>query len=355
MIDPLRPRHLTLIAAAAAVLMTAACGGTTIDDAEETDTAGPTGTADPDAEIPEGLKIDFLPKQLNNPYSDIVNAGGAQAVEELAGEYTERGGTEPTADSQVEYINAASQAASDVIVIAANDPDAVCPALNEARDNGAAIIGYDSNANCTDVFVTQSTDELIARALVEMISGQIGGEGTFAILSATPNATNQNTWIAAMEEILREDEYADLELVDTVYGNDDDLQSFQEMQGLMQSYPDLDGVVSPTTVGIAAAARYVSDSEYKGEVAITGLGTPNQMREFVHDGTVEEFALWNPHELGYLAGYTGAALKAGQITGAEGETFTAGELGEYTIGEDGEVVLGPPTVFNEDNVDDFDF
>jgi len=350
-----RPRHLLLAASAFTVLMTAACGGTTIDDAQEEDTSGPTGTADPDAEIPEGLKIDFLPKQLNNPYSDIVNEGGAVAVEELAGEFTERGGTEPTADSQVEYINAASQAGSDVVVIAANDPDAVCPSLDQARENGAAIVGYDSNANCTDIFVNQSSDELIGRTLVEMISEQIGGEGTFAVLSATPNATNQNSWIAAMEEVLAEEEYADLELVDTVYGNDDDLQSFQEMQGLMQSHPDLDGVVSPTTVGIAAAARYVSDSEYKGEVAITGLGTPNQMREFVEDGTVDSFALWNPEELGYLAGYAGAALSAGRITGAEGETFEAGDLGEYTVEADGEIVLGPPTVFDADNIDDFDF
>ncbi|WP_433701436.1 rhamnose ABC transporter substrate-binding protein [Nocardiopsis sp. CA-288880] len=354
MTDP-RPRHLLLAASAFAVLMTAACGGTTIDDAQEEEASGPTGTADPDAEIPEGLRLDFLPKQLNNPYSDIVNEGGAVAVEELAGEFTERGGTEPTADSQVEYINAASQAGSDVIVIAANDPDAVCPSLDQARDNGAAIVGYDSNASCTDIFVNQSSDELIGRTLVEMISEQIGGEGTFAVLSATPNATNQNSWIAAMEEVLAEEEYAGLELVDTVYGNDDDLQSFQEMQGLMQSHPDLDGVVSPTTVGIAAAARYVSDSEYKGEVAITGLGTPNQMREFVEDGTVDSFALWNPEELGYLAGYAGASLSAGRITGAEGETFEAGDLGEYTVGADGEIVLGPPTVFDADNIDDFDF
>lgn len=125
--------------------------------------------------------------------------------------------------------------------------------------------------------------------------------------------------------------------------------------GLLRSYPDLDGIVSPTTVGIAAAARYLSGSQYQGEVALTGLGTPNQMRAFVKDGTVEAFALWNPEELGYLAAYAGAALASGQISGAEGETFRAGELGEYTIEADGVVVLGPPTVFDKSNIDEFDF
>jgi rhamnose transport system substrate-binding protein len=149
--------------------------------------------------------------------------------------------------------------------------------------------------------------------------------------------------------------YPDMEIVTTVYGDDEDEKSFQETQGLLQSNPDLKGIISPTTVGISAAARYLSGSEYKGKVALTGLGTPNQMREFVKDGTVTAFALWNPADLGYLAAYAGAALAAGQITGAEGQTFTAGDLGQYTVGADGEIVLGDPTVFNADNIDDFDF
>ena len=79
------------------------------------------------------------------------------------------------------------------------------------------------------------------------------------------------------------------------------------------------------------------------------------MREYVKDGTVKEFALWNPADLGYLAAYAGAALASGQITGAEGEKFKAGKLGEYTVGADGEVVLGPPTDFNAGNIDQFNF
>ena len=71
------------------------------------------------------------------------------------------------------------------------------------------------------------------------------------------------------------------------------------------------------------------------------------MRKYVKDGTVEQFSLWNPKELGYLGSYAAAALASGQITGAEGEKFKAGDLGEYTVGKDGEVILGPPTVFDK--------
>ena len=150
-------------------------------------------------------------------------------------------------------------------------------------------------------------------------------------------------------------DYEDIELVDTVYGDDDDQKSFDQTEALLQNNPDLKGIISPTTVGIAAAARYLSDSDYKGKVALTGLGTPNQMREYVKDGTVEAFALWNPGDLGYLATYAAAALVNGDITGEEGDTFEAGELGEFEVGADATVLLGEPFVFDKDNIDDFDF
>jgi rhamnose transport system substrate-binding protein len=79
------------------------------------------------------------------------------------------------------------------------------------------------------------------------------------------------------------------------------------------------------------------------------------MRAYVKDGTVQQFSLWDPEKLGYLASYAAAALASGQITGAEGQKFKAGKLGEYTVGKNGEVILGPPTVFTKNNIDDYHF
>jgi rhamnose transport system substrate-binding protein len=348
---------LTGVAVAALVLATAACGGTTRgEDEGDSSGSGSSASANPDAEIPAGLKIAFLPKQLNNPYFAVADGGGEKAVGELKGEYSEVGPSEASASSQVSYINTLTQQGADVIVTSANDPNAICSALDQARSGGAKVVTFDSDTSpdCRDVFINQATAEGIAQTQIDLMADQIGGAGQVAILSATANATNQNAWIDIMKKYAA-DKYPDMEIVTTVYGDDEDEKSFQETQGLLQTYPELKGIISPTTVGISAAARYLSGSEYKGQVALTGLGTPNQMREFVKDGTVTAFALWNPADLGYLAAYAGAALSAGQITGAEGEKFEAGDLGEYEIGKDGEIVLGDPTVFNADNIDDFDF
>jgi rhamnose transport system substrate-binding protein len=350
-----------LLAATTASLMVfgaAACGGTTKENSSDTGSGSNAGaSANPNAQLKTGLKFAYLPKQLNNPYSDVETSGGEAAVKELQGEYKKVGPNDASASSQVSYINTLIQQQQDVIVIAANDPNAVCPSLNQARAAKIKVVTFDSDANpsCRDAFINQATTEGIGQSLVKMAGEQAGGEGEIAILSATPNATNQNAWIAVMKQELAKPENSKLKLVKIAYGNDDDQKSFQEAQGLLQSFPKLKVIVAPTTVGIAAAARYVSGSSYKGKVAITGLGLPNQMRQYVKDGTVKKFALWNPADIGYLAAYAGAALSSGQITGKEGDKFKAGKLGDYTVGKEGEIVLGPPTEFTAQNIDQFNF
>ncbi|MFF1463187.1 rhamnose ABC transporter substrate-binding protein [Streptomyces sp. NPDC058330] len=351
----------TVATAATAVclaLSLTACSGTTKDSAGDGG-AKATGSAkaDPDAPLKKGLKLAFLPKQINNPYEKILDEAGIAAAKEYGGTGKEVGPSDANASSQVSYINTLIQQRQDAILIAANDPNAVCGPLKQAMKKDIKVVAYDSDTakDCRQLFINQAGSEQIGRSLVQHLAEQIGHKGKIAILSATQNATNQNTWIAYMKEELKLPAYKDMELVKVAYGDDADQKSFQQTQGLLQAYPDLKGIISPTTVGIAAAARYLGDSSYKGKVVLNGLGTPNQMRAYVKNGTVEQFSLWNPEELGYLASYAAAALASGQITGAEGETFTAGELGDYTVGKDGEVILGEPTVFDAKNIDRFDF
>jgi rhamnose transport system substrate-binding protein len=358
-----RPNGLRMLFAALAlfaVLLFAACGETQDDEsatAEKTTESGTSGEANPDAPIKEGLKTVSIPKQLGNPYEEYEHSGVDEALEELGGSNTIKGSTDAGASSQISIINAAVQSKPDAIIIAGNDPDAVAPALKQAAQRGVKIVAMDSGVatDARSVFVNQVTTQLIGENQVESIGKQIDYKGEIAILSATANATNQNSWIKVMKETLKKPKYKDMKLVKVAYGDDDDQKSFQETQGLIQAYPNLAGIISPTTVGVSAAARYLSTSPQKGKVKLTGLGFPSQMKKFVKDGTVEEFQLWVPKDVGYLAGQAAAALASGRITGKEGEKFEAGRLGEYTIGTDGEIVLGPLTTFTKDNVDDFDF
>jgi rhamnose transport system substrate-binding protein len=334
--------------ALAALVLTAAVAlagcGSSDDDGDKGSSGGGKST------------VTFLPKNLGNPYFDTSDAGGKKAVGEFGGKYSEVGPQEASPDAQVQYINTAAQQGVDALVVSANDPKAICDAINEAREAGTKVITFDSDTSpdCRDLFVNQASAEGIAKAEVDLIAEQIGDAGEIAILSASANATNQNAWIDIMKKELAAS-HPKIKLVDTVYGDDDDQTSFDKTAALLQSHPNLKGIISPTTVGIAAAARYLSTSDKKGKVALTGLGTPNQMREFVKDGTVKAFALWNPEDLGYLAAYAAKALVDGDIKGEEGDKFKAGDLGEFTVGADGQVLLGDPFTFDASNIDQFKF
>ncbi len=341
-----RAASLAALALGAALAL-AGCGG---DEGGDGDDDGNGGGGE--------LTMTILPKNLGNPYFDTSTAGAEEAAGELDASIEEVGPETASPDAQVQYINTAAQQQVSALIVSANDPEALCDSIDEARSAGVKVVTFDSDTNpdCRDLYVSQATSEGIAAKQLELIAEQIGGEGEIAILSASANATNQNSWIEMMEaELESNPDYANIELVDIVYGDDEDQKSFDETEALLQNHPNLKGIISPTTVGIAAAGRYLSESEYKGMVALTGLGTPNQMRPYVEDGTVEAFALWNPGDLGYLATYAAAAVVNGDIEGNEGDTFEAGKLGEYTVEADGTVVLGEPYVFNAENIGDFDF
>lgn len=353
-----RRRTAALLLTAALAVGAGACSGTTKKDTAKEDGPAPTGTADPDAPTKKGLTVGFLPKQVNNPYFTTADKGGEKALKELGSSYREVGPSSGTDTSgQVSYVNTLTQQQVDAMAVAAQDPGALCTALRQAMRNGVSVVTYDSDTRpeCRHAFVSQASAEDLGRTQVRMMAEQIGGKGEIAILSAAQTATNQNTWIDYMKDELDKPEFKDLTLVTVAYGDDDAQKSFQQTQGLLQEHPRLAGIISPTTVGIKAAAQYLSGSQYRGKVKLTGLGTPNDMRRYVKNGTVEAFALWDPAKLGELAARTAVALESGQITGRQGETFTAGDLGSYTLGEDGVINLGEPTVFDARNIDDFDF
>ena len=345
-------------AAVAVTLVATACGST------DTTTPAAGGGSASATGVKSGLTVYFIPKDTQNPYEVLADQGGQKALQELGGKVVVSSGTQDTAAAQIPSIQAAIQANASAIVIAANDPSALCPTLNQAAKKGIAIVSFDSDLSCgstpSHLFINQADTETIGTSEVDLLAKQIGSSGDIGILSAAASATNQNAWIKFMKQQLAA-KYPNMKLVTTVYGNDDPATSLTVLQGMLSAYPNLKGIISPTTVGISTAAQYLSTHpDVAKKVTLTGLGLPSQMRKYVKDGTVESFELWNPSNLGYLAGYAAANLASGTTKLDTGSSFKAGSLGDYKVlapaGDTGpSVVLGPPTVFDKSNIDQFQF
>ena len=308
--------------------------------------------------LKKGLKVYVIPKNLGNPYfttADSVKSGGALAALAALGETgTETSGTAATPASQIPAIQSAVTKGANILIVSATDPSALCPTLNSAMAKGITVVMYDSDApSCRDLFVNQASTAQIGTSEVDLLAKEIHSSGDIGIISAAASAPNQNAWIGYMKQQLKK--YPKMHLVSIVYGNDDPTTATQVTQGLLQQHPNLKGIISPTTVGILAAAQVVDSPKYKGKVAVTGLGTPNSLKKYVADGTVQAFELWNPASLGYLAGYAAVNFASKKITNAAGQSFTAGKLCKYTVGAQRTILLGPPFVFTKANISQFNF
>ena len=300
----------------------------------------------------------MIPKNLGNNYftvADSVKTGGALAALQTLGEKgTETSGSAATSASQLPAIQAAIAKGANVLVVSATDPTALCPTLKQAMARGITVVTYDSDApTCRQLFVNQASTPAIGTSQVDVLAKQLHEQGQIAIVSAAASATNQNAWIGYMKQQLKK--YPKMQLVSTVYGNDDPTTATQVTSGLLQHYPKLAGIISPTTVGIAAAAAVLDTPQYRGKVHLTGLGTPLSLKKFVDDGTIQAFELWDPSKLGNLAAYAAVNIASKKITPSPGQSFTAGKLGSYTVAADKSILLGPPLVFTKQNIGQFNF
>ena len=342
--------YIVLSAVAMLSILLSACGTA----------ATPTTSAPAPATSAPAAKRTYVlvPKNLGNPYFDAANTGAQKAATELGVTVLYQGPTTADATAQITMLNALIAQKVSGLAISADDADALVPTGQAAIAAGIPVVTWDSNIakGGTQLFVNQADTKGIGDSQVQMaldITGPTGGE--IAILSATAQAPNQNAWIDVMKTDLATATYSMLKLDTIVYGNDDDTTSYNQALALIKTYPNLKVIVAPTSVGIAAAARAVKDQNLTGKVFVTGLGTPNALRDYVKSNIIPEFALWNVPDLGYLTIYALDAIASGKIKGQPGDTFTAGTLGSYTIAPDNTILLGKPFIFNKDVIDKFNF
>jgi len=306
------------------------------------------------------IDIVFIGKNTGNPYFDSLTKGFVEACEKIACNFEFVAPATAEATSQIPFIEAQIQRGVDVIAISPNSPDALNQVFDAARAKGIIVMTVNGditgNESHRDLTILPTDFTKVGADQVEMVGSLIGYEGEIAILSATTEAPDQNFWIKGMNEAIKDPKYAKMKLVATVYGDDQPEKSTTEMEALLSNYPDLKGVIAPTTVGVAAAAQVVQSRGIADKVKVTGLGLPSEMRDFVKDGTVEAFQLWSPYNEGWLAAHLAVDLKAGKAKNEVGSTFEVPNLGTITINEGNSInTQSALTTFNAENIDQFDF
>ena len=300
-------------------------------------------------------RIALVVKSLGNGFFDAAAKGAEEAAAEIGGiEIIYTGPTSATAEGQIEIINALIAQQVDAIAISANDPDALVPVLKKAMDRGIAVISWDSGvaAEGRQMHLNPSDTALIGETIFKLAADYLPDGGQVAILSASSTAANQNSWIDAGKEALPT-MFPNIELVATVYGDDDSVKSTDEAKGLIASYPNLKAIIAPTTVGVVAAAQVVTDMGLIGKINVTGLALPSEFKQFIDSGASQAVALWNPIDLGYSAVYIANALATGAATAEPGSTISIGHVGEITLDDATSAAMAAPFTFDASNIEEF--
>jgi rhamnose transport system substrate-binding protein len=308
-----------------------------------------------------GVSIAYIPRSTGNPYYDGVIEGFQHGCKVLGCDFTTIGPATADATSQIPFVAAQTQRGVNVIAITPNSPDALNSMLDRARRRGTLVFSINTdmprNQDHRDAAILPVDFTKIGPAQIELMGSLIGYAGEIAILTTTTDAPDQNLWVADMKRVLGDSpKYARMKLVTVAYGNDDPQKSTTETEALLTNYPNLKGIIAPTAVGLAAAAQAVETAKKVRQIRVTGLGTPNQMRRFVQNGTVTAFQLWSPYNEGLLAAYFVVGVKSGTIKNVPGTTFEVPGVGKVTIGKNNVInTQADLTIFDKSNISQFHF
>ena len=306
----------------------------------------------------DSLYIGVVYKQSGNAYFEASVQGVQKAADELGFTFEHDGPDDGSDDGAIRIIENYITKGVDALLISANNPDALVDVCLQAMEEGIVVVSYDAQVNYPgrQLDVQPASAKVIGLTMLESIAASCNYEGQIGIVSAMATASNQNLWISFIEEALATDEkYANIEYIGVVYGDDEYQKSFDETQALLNKYPDLKGLIVPTTMGAPAVSKCIQDAGR--DVKVTGLTLASDMKTFIDAGIADETFLWNPIDLGYVGAYACVALCNGTITGAAGDTVVAGDY-ELTVEDvsDGEgtiLYLNKLNSFTKDTVNDW--
>src|SRR5665213_465272 len=246
------------------------------------------------------VKVFMIPKFTGiAPFTDAA-AGCKTEGKKLGLQCLYGGPTAASATDQVNFINHAVAAGDKGIFISNDDAATANPALVRAEHHGVKVVTFDSDAlpSGRTVYIEGSSTAAIAISELDMLGSQMkpAYTGSFIILSAQATDSNQVTWNAQLKKDLSMAKYSKMKLAAIVNPpSDSAADATTSLQAALAANPGIGGIISPTTVAIAAAAQDLTTNNLCSKYVLTGLGDPNQMVPFMTtaNNCVHSFALWN--------------------------------------------------------------
>jgi rhamnose transport system substrate-binding protein len=303
------------------------------------------------------VTVGEVPKLGTDPYMVTVFHGMQAAAKQIGGGVVYTSPSDASGPAQIPFVEQLIAQHVGAIAISGSDLYAAAAALKKAMAQGIRVVSFDSDVapDARTLFLNPTSTEQVALAELNSMYQLIGGQGDFDILSTTPTAVNQNQRVAITKNALAHDpKYSHMHLVSIGYGYEKTDVYAQQTLALASADPNLKGIIVPDGIGLPAAAEALSRAGLLGKIKLTGIAPPSELKKYIDSGNVQD-VWWNVPNLGMLTYYAAQALAECKITGAQGQTFTAGSLGTFKVGPQGVVILQQAVMVTPKNINQFPF
>jgi rhamnose transport system substrate-binding protein len=321
------------------------------------DVSGPVskGAAGGKAKPRDQLQIAMMPKLTNIAYFRASQEGAQKAANELGVKLIYDGPSDPSASDQNKFIETWIRQGVDAICVAPNEPKAIKRFVQQAQERGIKVLTWDSDApeSGRDLMVNQVDDKKLGEALMDEIARQMHEEGEWAVVIASLNADNLNTWRRYAEARAAE-KYPKLTKVDTVVTDEDVDKSRQLVETLLNAHPNLKGLIGFDSNSVPGAAEALKRTGKAGKVALCGNTTPGPMKAYLKEGVLQSFFLWDPRKLGDLTIRLAVALAEGQSL-KPGASVNGSPPLVFSPSGPPTVIMTEPIKFTKENIDQYDW
>lgn len=333
--------------------------------------AGSDSKGDTGKKADKDIEVVFIPKMTGNSFFESGNAGAQEMAKEIGFKVKYDGAPEGTVANQVQIINSAVNSGADAIALSSVSSDGLNQALQKALDAGIKVVTWDSDVDpkYRSAYINQGTPELLGSMLVDMAASQLENPDDahkLAWFYSSPTVPDQNSWVEYANKYIKE-KYPKWEVVTTQFGEGNEQVSLQVGESILDTYADIDMVICPDSTALPAMAQAAQNKGLtKEDVIITGFATPNSMRQYIENDTIENHGLWDVTDQGALAVYVAYHLALGNDLKV-GDSLDVPGIGEvkvepnsiqgydYEADDSGIIVLPERTVFTKENTKDFDF
>jgi rhamnose transport system substrate-binding protein len=276
----------------------------------------------------------YVPKFTGFIFFQLAEQGAKKACDELGVNMVTLGTAQNDVQGYVQILQNLLPQKPQIMVTTSSDANAPVPVLKKMRANGAVIVTFDSDvgAEGRDLYVNIAPYEIQAKAILDSALYNNPAGGKVIWLAPSPNITTFNEVKKSIDNLIATDpKYKALQVIDTLYMQDDPDKSYSVGTSAMQAHPDLAGFISSSGMANPAVNKAIQDTGRSGKVYSTGAALPSTMQTFLQDGTNKQFMLWSPYWFGYMSAYIAIQTKRGQMKIADGADLDVPNVGKRHV------------------------